>query len=382
MSLTIITSEQQQDTDSLNGQAVPNQVNEPNQIIEDTSDEQVSTEETPVADDQLNHEGTTTFTPNTNENNTQEVLELEDNHSVVTIIEDPTIDPVLQSNTTKQTTITPKKELDIGTKTDTATPRYQLGELGFKIYTTEKNKIDFKPGKALLTIEKTPKTTADKIIIEQHNRVEINWTLTIAMISLILLLIIKRFFKDSFSSLYKSLVNYQLSEKLLRDKNILTIRSNLILNVHFILIFSLLLAVVLWKYGSTEKLSISSFLFFMSILASIIIARYLIINIIGYTFDKSKLAKEQIFNIQLIDKALGITILPFVFMILYAPKLFSTIAMGICIALVILAFIIRLLRIIQTNNKNDVLLFHSFLYLCTLELLPLIIGIKFIISLT
>jgi len=73
--------------------------------------------------------------------------------------------------------------------------------------------------------------------------------------------------------------------------------------------------------------------------------------------------------------------IPFIFIIPYVHQ--YIIGKIIILGLIVLfsMYFVRITRSIQIIIKKDVLLFYTILYLCTLEILPVLIGIKLVKSL-
>ncbi|MBA7536101.1 hypothetical protein ES705_28363 [subsurface metagenome] len=179
-----------------------------------------------------------------------------------------------------------------------------------------------------------------------------------------------------------TLVNFQLSEKMLREKNIIVRRAFFVLNLNYILVFSLFVLLVVKVFD--ENIEDNYFLNYAIITGGLIIillARIVMLYITGIVFNSLSIISEYIHNIYLINKNLGIILLPLVFASLYTSLHISKIILLIGIGIVCIATFFKYVLGLPIIIKNDVLLFYSFLYLCTLELLPLVIGSKIIILL-
>jgi len=98
--------------------------------------------------------------------------------------------------------------------------------------------------------------------------------------------------------------------------------------------------------------------------------------LISVTFKNIDTAKEYIQNILIYNLVLGILLLPLLLLIIYTyHELFLFIAGGLAIFILGLRFI-RGIAIGLSDSKFS--LIHLFLYLCTLEILPLAFAAKFL----
>jgi hypothetical protein len=142
----------------------------------------------------------------------------------------------------------------------------------------------------------------------------------------------------------------------------------------------LLTLTIYWEFRITEKY-IYDYLIILGVVVGIIIARLISLYITGFLFGTVQAINEHIHISFLVNKNLGLIMLPVVFIILYSSTKISEIAIYLCLGMLVIATIYKIFRGFQIIIRNGVLIFYAFLYLCTLELLPLVIGSKLIISL-
>jgi len=129
--------------------------------------------------------------------------------------------------------------------------------------------------------------------------------------------------------------------------------------------------------GSTEGLrTLLVFAQFLGIYIAYSLIKILIIWLISVTFKNIETAKEYIQNILIYNMVLGILLLPLLLLIIYTyHELFLYLAAGMAIIILGLRFI-RGIAIGLSDSKFS--LFHLFLYLCTLEILPFAFAAKFL----
>ncbi len=221
-----------------------------------------------------------------------------------------------------------------------------------------------------------------KYIPHIYQRSEFNWTLIVGFISVLLLMVLTTYYKKFVNQVIITLVNFQLAEKMLREKNIIVRRAFFIMNINFVLMFSMFLLLIA-NYLNI-RLTQSYYIDYIVILAitiTVLLARLFILKITGTIFETSQAFNEQIHNNYLINKNLGLIMLPLVFTAIYSAPLISKILLLAGTILLSLATMYKIIRGFQIILRNGVLLFYAILYLCTLELLPLAIGSKILISL-
>lgn len=241
-----------------------------------------------------------------------------------------------------------------------------------------KNKVFLEDTKVQQYIEKiSPKLNP------RHEASETNWILFVAGAAVMILLSLRLWYQKFLSSIMNTLVNFQLAEKLLREKNIIVRRAFWLLNINYILSFSFFIWVVTIKYelpGFYEK-GYANYLAIVAILSLYTLIRLAYSQLIAVGFDSKPVFQEYNHHVFLINKNLGLLLLPIGLGIIFVNEQLSEILLYVGIGLVVLFLLMKFLRGLQIIIKHGALLFYAFLYLCTLEILPLLLGFKYYISL-
>jgi hypothetical protein len=254
----------------------------------------------------------------------------------------------------------------------------------FQLLSAEKSKFSYKPLKVFIERNSVDVSPAKNIYFEPCvvHRSNLNWTLILCLICISLILGIKRYYEKFMIQAVNSIFNFQLAEKTLREKNVLARRAFFIMNLNYLLVFSLFISLVLFSlnFKITSKYYLDYLIIAIGVL-SVLLIRLGVIYLNGYLFQMMPITLEYIHNIYLINKNLGIVLLPLLFASIYTSPVLSKILLTASFALVSFAALFKIIRGFQIIIKNGVLLFYSILYLCTLELLPLVIGSKLLITL-
>ncbi len=229
-----------------------------------------------------------------------------------------------------------------------------------------------------LTTEYTgPKT------LSTNKSVQKEWVMGIAVFSAALFVLIRIYFQKYLSSIVTSAVNIQIAEKLMREKNVIVRRVFALLNLNFAISSSLFIYVGITKLNVNLPLnsSFQNYLFILIGLSGILFFRYLIILAVGGIFDSNRLFREYLHNTYLINKNLGLYLLPLIISVFYLKQPFSDIIFYVSLFIVGISILYKYIRAIQIIMRYNIFLFYTFLYLCTLEILPVLVGIKFVLSL-
>jgi hypothetical protein len=244
--------------------------------------------------------------------------------------------------------------------------------------------FNVKPGPIFRSNRSEEVTFTHKIeqVAHFYHRSYLNWTLLVGLVSVILLLTLKTYYRKFTSKVLTTLVNVQLADKMFREKNIVVRRAFFLMNLNFVLVLSLfiLLLSIYWSFRITDSY-VLDYLIILVVVIGILIARLIIYYLAGYLFDRLPPVNEQIHLIYLVNKNLGLILLPIAFIAIYTSARFSEIVLYSGLLIILIATLYKLIRGFQIIKRSGILLFYAILYLCTLELLPLVLGSKLLISL-
>lgn len=174
--------------------------------------------------------------------------------------------------------------------------------------------------------------------------------------------------------------------QMMREEYALSNRVSIGLSMLFLLLFSLFLYQVFAYFGYFGVENFTGPQFFIRVCGVVIIAfafKLLMIRILGVVFKVEGAVNEYIFNIFLHHKALGMFLFPVTIALAFIRDISPRYLIMAGWSIVALVLVYRTVRVIfggiQTAGISK---YYLFLYLCTLEILPLIVIIKVFISQT
>jgi hypothetical protein len=206
-----------------------------------------------------------------------------------------------------------------------------------------------------------------------------DWLIAVIIGSLVILAWLKLFFNKFFDQVIVSMWNFQLGSKFLRDRGIFSRRVGLVLNLNFLLISGLYiyLALAHFKINPLSLKPFPAYAVYTGILTALLLVRYILTSLTGSIFNRQEYFREYLYHVLVIYKNLGIVLIPVVFCIAYIQEnlriYFIIFALGIIAA----AYLFRFIKGFQIIIKKDVLIFYLILYLCTLEIIPVLFYYKF-----
>ena len=181
--------------------------------------------------------------------------------------------------------------------------------------------------------------------------------------------------------IFASVFSLQEAKQLLREEFKLTKRISILLAITYILVIGFLVQLINQYFGLIlkEYSSIKQFLFFTSVLSLMYFVKFLVNYVLAFISSNVELGKEYIFNIFIFSQTMGVILFPFIVCIeyiKYPPEWFLYPALIICGGF----YVLRMLRIfIISASEQNIGILYIFLYLCALEILPLLVLIKFLL---
>ncbi len=191
---------------------------------------------------------------------------------------------------------------------------------------------------------------------------------------------IRVFYSKIFKQLVSAFFSNSISNQVVRDENILVQRASVLMSFIFYLTASLFVYQVSIFFNWDYPFLGESFLRFLVVSLIVSFAysfKMVLLKALGEVFELDKPVASYIFNIFLINNMLGLILLPVVVTIAFVVTYSTGIVIYVGIALVIIAFIYRLVRAFTIwMTLPGVSLFYLILYFCTLEIAPLVIIVK------
>jgi len=198
------------------------------------------------------------------------------------------------------------------------------------------------------------------------------------LINLILFAYIKYNYSDYLKLVLFSIINYQASVLLWKEnKNNKPKSYYLLLVMFFISIGTFML--LLLKDNQSPFIS-EHFLLIIPILIlaiGILISFNKVANYIsGKIFLQDEISSEYNNNISIFNQSLGIIIFPITILITYTKTAEVFIYLGI--VLFVLIYFLKIIRLFKINISKQLNILYLFLYLCTLEIIPILYIVKFL----
>ena len=238
----------------------------------------------------------------------------------------------------------------------------------------------------LSTIVSQPTILKEHIISKDSNIKDVDgstqWILGMLILITILFAWIRVFNNKYLKNINAALFNNQWSKKLYEERNVLSQRNSLVLNVFFLFNASLLIVYILtfFKYRLLHFNGFQTFLAILILISAIYFIKYLLLHFTGWLVLAKSHFGEYIHNVFVYNKLYGIVLFPLLWIIPFVDYNVSAILIYLAIGFFFLGYLLRLIRGINNCIRVKVSIFYLILYLCALEIFPMLIIYKTITS--
>jgi hypothetical protein len=216
-----------------------------------------------------------------------------------------------------------------------------------------------------------------KITPREITTPDTDWLTIILFLAFMLLASVSAGFSKYISSLYQSLVNYPTAYRMFREKNYSILHGAFRLEVLFYLIFSIFIFQIFVLASS--NMSMFNYLVLGKTFLAVVLyftVKKLLYRLLGSIFIDAADTNEFLFNLDNFNRGTGIVLFPIVGLIAYFPSENPMIAVFLGVFTTLIFYFMLLKRGISILLKKQFPIFYLFLYLCTLEFLPLLLIYK------
>jgi Domain of unknown function (DUF4271) len=194
--------------------------------------------------------------------------------------------------------------------------------------------------------------------------------------------LIKTLFSKYVNNLLAIFLRITLKQQQLREQLLQAPLPSLLLNILYFLNGGLYISLLLNYYGDTVEPNFwLQSAYCSALLVLIYSGKLIIMKSIGWIFKISKATDTYIFIVFLVNKMLGIFLLPFLVVIVFMPAQVQQVFVTLSLIFIIVLFIYRFIFSFKPiQNEIRWSLFQFFIYLCAFELAPLILIYKVLIA--
>lgn len=195
---------------------------------------------------------------------------------------------------------------------------------------------------------------------------------------LIIYALLRRAFRKYFNDLFRLFFRTTIKQRQISEQLIQTPLPSLLLNGFFVVSGGLYISFILQHYKLSPVGNFRLMSFYCGLgLSATYFVKFLVLRISGWLFNVQEAANSYIFIVFVINKMIGLLLLPFLILLAFAQGNIYTVALTLswCVVGGLLAYRFILTYTI-VRNEVKVNPFHFFLFLCAFEIAPLLLIYK------
>lgn len=204
-----------------------------------------------------------------------------------------------------------------------------------------------------------------------------DWMIVVLLFALVTIAYTRTNYPLRLARLWNSVWNIRIMRQAIREEPN-TPRANLLFNASFFLLAALTIYLLL-KHFDIHPLGLAGIMEYLLVLIMLIVAysvKVVGLRVVQHLADGDFGLTEYEYNVFLINRMIGLVLLPLLAFIIYSP-------IRVAEALIVVAGVLfgvmvayRMLRGVLNASLSRVPLFYIFFYICTLEILPVVVCVK------
>ena len=199
------------------------------------------------------------------------------------------------------------------------------------------------------------------------------------LIALGILAYVRVNFPSYFPLLKNGVLNYRIARQEIRESPVLG-RRGLVWMIPFAIIFWSIFLMCIFTMFSAEAQSVSNYLEVVMIVTGMYTAKVLTIRLLEGLFGAEYGLEEYVFNIIYFLELVALLCMPFLVLLIFGPSSWNLPILWFIGGAWMLTYVYRLFRGIVGAVQHRASLVYIILYLCALEILPLLVLFKLVMS--
>ncbi|HSB93402.1 MAG TPA: DUF4271 domain-containing protein [Flavitalea sp.] len=194
--------------------------------------------------------------------------------------------------------------------------------------------------------------------------------------------LIRMIFFKYLNNLLSLFFRVTMRQQQIREQVLQTPLPSLLLNLLFVISSGLYLTLIAHYLGVSPSINEWVLLAYSIAFISVIYAgKFVFLKFTGWVFNVSNATDTYIFIVFLVNKMIGMFLLPFLLVMAFPSSPLYPVAVVISLVLIILLFLYRFfISYRPIRNEIKVGKFHFFLYLCAFEIAPLLLIYKVLLN--
>lgn len=205
-----------------------------------------------------------------------------------------------------------------------------------------------------------------------------SWMIPVFLLAIGFVAYIRTVYFRRFQRLLASLASMRAVKQVMREELILSHRASLLLTILFALMGGLLLydAGAFYQWGPKSQNGLIWFGIFSLAILLIYLGKLVLIKLLEWIFASQEPLQEYLFTVFSFNKFLALALLPILILLNFTSITAAPIWLTVGFTLVAVAWMVRIVRGLIIAVQNRIRGLYIILYLCALEIMPLLLFLK------
>lgn len=189
--------------------------------------------------------------------------------------------------------------------------------------------------------------------------------------------LIKLSFSKYFNSIFRLFIQPVFRMKQSHEQISQNDFPSLMLNLFFIVSSGVFVGLIVNYFGLSQVNFATDFLYATIFLFLLYSGKFVILSFAGWVFDSKDITDTYIHVVFLVNKVMGIALLPFSFIMAFSKPEVITIGVTISMLIILFSFGYRyIVSIVPIRREMKISIFHFFFYIMAFEITPLLLLYK------
>ena len=189
--------------------------------------------------------------------------------------------------------------------------------------------------------------------------------------------LVKLLFSRYFSNLFRQFIQPSFRQKQTREQLSQNNFPSLLLNLFFIFSGGVFIALLMNYYELSKESFGTNFIYSTVALLTLYAAKYVLLSFAGWVFNVKEATETYIFIVFLINKIMGIVLMPFSFIIAFSHSGIITVSVTYSLLIIFILFLYRYIAAISPVRREiKINILHFVLYILAFEITPLLLIYK------
>lgn len=208
------------------------------------------------------------------------------------------------------------------------------------------------------------------------------WYFILLFILIVGIAVSQVFFGQLLRGSFQAAVRYSITVGLYNDNSQVQMqKDNILFAVYFVsLAFFVFLLEIRFSLFPFKIIGFPLFLLNIVFLAALFYFKNLLVKFVAFVFNQSRLYSEYLYHSFTLNKLFGLLLVPLIFLLSFSRESFHEVCFYASSTLSGAMIAMKIIKGIIFSLKKRVFSFYLFLYLCALEIVPILLVYKLITS--